>query len=311
MSGVEYAPHLPVLVDEVTDQLAEAGDGTFLDCTSGGGGHIAALLNKISDDSAILGLDQDGEAVEALQKRFSDEHRVTIARGNFRDILRIREVVEQALFSGILFDFGLSSHHLDGCHGRGFSFQAGGRLDMRMDDRQTLTVATIVNEYPEKEIVRVLKSYGEEPRASRIARIIVSNRPFHAQDTLTEMIRGAVGEREQNKTLARCFQALRVEVNDEMRAIDEALPAALDLLKVGGRLAAISYHSLEDRKVKQFGRQKSRKCICDSRLPVCTCGGENDELKELTRRAIVPGDAELKANPRSRSAKLRVFEKVR
>ncbi len=229
---------------------------------------------------------------------------------NFDQLQRIAEREGFVPADGVLMDLGVSSDQLEAAD-RGFSFLKPGPLDMRMDPSLPLTAADLVNTLSEEELAQLIRTYGEEPRARRIARAIVQARPIHTTTELAEVIARAVPRRPGQRLhpATRTFQALRIVVNDELGALERALPQALDVLRPGGRLVVIAFHSLEDRIVKQFFRQEARDCICPPRQPVCTCG-HKARVRILTRKPVVPSEAELQANPRSRSAKLRAVEKV-
>jgi len=298
--------HAPVMVDEILALFA--GAEQVLDCTLGGGGHSEALL---ASGSSVVALDRDEVAISEARKRlapYEASGRFLAIRGNFGEIDRIQEL-EGRLFDAILADLGVSSHQID-ADDRGFSFRPGALLDMRMDRRSTTTAAELLNTLDETELSQIFRDYGDEPRASRLAREIVrrrDRRPMHVSDDLVDAIRGAFGARMGPGDFARLFQAVRIAVNDELRTLERALPLLRDRLEPSGKLAFISYHSGEDRLVKHTMREWSKSCICPPRQLQCTCRGK--ALGELiTKRALIASGHETALNPRSRSARLRAWQ---
>ena len=298
--------HAPVMVDEVLALFA--GAERVLDCTLGGGGHSEALL---ASGSSVVALDRDEVAISEARKRlapYEASGRFLAIRGNFGELDRLPEL-EGKLFDAILADLGVSSHQID-ADDRGFSFRPGTLLDMRMDRRSTTTAAELLNTLDETELSQIFRDYGDEPRASRLAREIVrrrDRRPMHVSDDLVDAIRGAFGARMGPGDFARLFQAVRIAVNDELRTLEMALPLLRDKLKPRGKLAFISYHSGEDRLVKHTMREWSKSCICPPRQLQCTCRGR--ALGELiTKRALIASGHETALNPRSRSARLRAWQ---
>ena len=298
--------HAPVMVDEVLALFA--GAEQVLDCTLGGGGHSEALL---ASGSSVAALDRDEVAISEARKRlapYEASGRFLAIRGNFGEIDRIQEL-EGRRFDAILADLGVSSHQID-ADDRGFSFRPGALLDMRMDRRSTTTAAELLNTLDETELSQIFRDYGDEPRASRLAREIVrrrDRRPMHISDDLVDAIRGAFGARMGPGDFARLFQAVRIAVNDELRTLERALPLLRDKLQPRGKLAFISYHSGEDRLVKHTMREWSKSCICPPRQLQCTCRGK--PLGELiTKRALIASGHETALNPRSRSARLRAWQ---
>jgi 16S rRNA (cytosine1402-N4)-methyltransferase len=305
--------HAPVLIEEVVRHLAVQPGGRYVDCTVGAGGHARAILEASSPGGVLLGLDADPDAVKvaaAALEEFSGSVRLVVS--NFRAVTDVCERYKFTPVHGILFDLGISSLQL--ASGRGFSFQEEAPLDMRMNPEQRLTAADIVNGYEEADLADVIWRYGEERASRRIARAIVKARPIETTTTLASVVASAAGGgrpggRKKIHPATKTFQALRIAVNDELGAVSEALEQATDLLGSGGRLAVISFHSLEDRIVKQFFQRESRDCICPPERPVCVCG-HAARLKIVTRRAVKPSEDEIAANPRSRSARLRVAERL-
>jgi 16S rRNA (cytosine1402-N4)-methyltransferase len=298
--------HAPVLAAEVLDLLA--GKQRVLDGTLGGGGHSLALLE--GGASHVTGIDRDPEAIAEASTRlaaFVDEGRFRPLEANYADLDEVREL-DGETFDGIVLDLGISSRQVDSAD-RGFSFREGAPLDMRMD-ADGPTAADLLNEAGDRELHRVFREYGDEPRAGRLAREVVrrrGNRAFATSDDLVGAIRGALGPRTGPGDFARLFQAVRIAVNDELPGLDRALPALRDRLAAGGVLAVISYHSGEDRLVKRAFREWSAHCICPPRQPVCTCRGRALG-RTLTRRAVAPSEEEKERNPRARSARLRAWE---
>lgn len=306
--------HTPVLVAEVLAALKVRPDGTYVDATVGGGGHSHAILQLLGPEGLLIGLDRDASALAAAEARLQGARaRVVLVRENF---VRLGEVVRRAgveAVDGVLFDLGLSGFQVD-VPARGFSYRQDAPLDMRMDPTQETTAADLVNRLPEKELARLLVSYGEERWARRIARVIVAarrRRPIQSTAELASLVKVAIpaaARRRGPHPARRTFQALRIAVNQELDDLRAGLEQAAAVLAGGGRLAVISFHSLEDRIVKEFFRAKSGGCTCPPKLPVCVCGAAA-ELRVITRRPLRPRPAEVARNPRARSARLRVAEK--
>jgi 16S rRNA (cytosine1402-N4)-methyltransferase len=297
--------HAPVLADEIVELFH--GANTILDCTLGGGGHTAALL---ASGAHVTAIDRDPAAVDAARDRLAAHEaagRFRVILGNFAEADRLLNDTRQK-FDGILADLGVSSHQIDD-ELRGFSFREGALLDMRMDGTTGPTAAELLNTMDEQELIRILQEYADEPHARRVAREITrrrENAPFRTSDDLVRAIRGALGARSGPGDFARIFQGLRIAVNDELGALERALPALRDRLQPGGVLAVVAYHSGEDRMVKHAMREWSRDCVCPPRQLQCTCGGR--ALGSLvTRKAVKPSAAEIERNPRSRSARLRAW----
>lgn len=301
--------HKPVLYQKVLAALRPASGKQFIDGTVGGGGHARGILEAVFPDGRLLGMDADPEALQVTRDRLTVfGSRVTLVHSSF---VRLEEIARQSGFypvHGVLLDLGLSSMQLS-VAARGFSFQRDGPLDMRMDPSLQKTAADLVNDLPVKELADLLWRYGEERHARRIARAIAAARPLSITGELAQVVARAVGQRGRIHPATRTFQALRIAVNDELGALEAVLPQAMRVLAPGGRLAIISFHSLEDRLVKSFFHQESRDCICPPKMPVCSCG-HKASLKIVTRRPMGPSATEKAHNPRSRSAKLRVAEKL-
>jgi len=302
--------HIPVLVEEVIQGLAVQPGGRYVDCTLGGGGHALAILEHSSPGGQLLGIDADPDAIEVAKQRlaaYADS--CLLINDNFVNLELICYKYDFLPVHGILFDLGLSSLQLNG-RSRGFSFQHRAPLDMRLNPNQELTAADIVNTYSEAELAHLIKTYGEEGYSRQIARRIVQERPIKTTLELARTIEQATGRRRSKiHPATKTFQALRIAVNQELEHLESALKQAVDLLGFEGRLVVISYHSLEDRIVKQFMQREAKDCICPPGTPTCVCG-HTASLRLLNRRVIVPSPAEVKTNPRSRSARLRVAERI-
>ncbi len=303
--------HEPVLLPEVIAALAVRPGGRYVDCTVDGGGHAEAILEAASPGGALIGMDADPEAVALARDRLARfGNAVAVVQGNFRDVDAICRERGFAPVNGVLFDLGLSSHQLAG-GGRGFSFRVEAPLDMRFGPGPQRAASYWVNEAGEEELADLIWRFGEERQSRRIARVIIRSRPLATTTQLAKAVEQAVGRRPGSQThpATKTFQALRIVVNQELAVLAEALPRAHGLLGFGSRLVVISYHSLEDRIVKQFFARESRDCVCPPGQPVCTCG-HKATLRPVTRGALTPSPAEVAANPRSRSAKLRAAERL-
>ncbi len=309
--------HLPVLVEEVLSMLAPAPGSLQIDATVGGGGHTERILEATNPDGRLLGLDADGAAIARvngrLRPRFGD--RLVLRRANFRELGEVAPGAGFGMVDGMLFDLGLSSFQLGDVE-RGFGFRTGGPLDMRFDTTRGVPAAELLATLDRMELSALFKRFGEEPQANRIANAIVAARataPVSTAEELAALIeRVAPGNphvRRRIHPATRVFQALRIAVNAELDALQEALAAAIDLLRPGGRLVVLSYHSLEDRIVKRFLAAERQGCVCPPEVPVCVCG-HSPRLRLLTRPSLTPTAAEIAANPRARSARLRAAERL-
>ncbi len=302
--------HTPVLYQNVLSQLNLRSGGRYIDGTVGAGGHAAGILDGSSPLGKLLGLDRDLAAIEMARQRlqpFGD--RVELQQAAYVQMQEIAETIGWKSVDGVLLDLGLSSMQVDQAE-RGFSFSREGKVDMRFDPSQGPTAHELVNSLAERDLAAILRRYGEEPRARSIARAIVAARPIQTTTQLAAIIGSAVGRtRKGVHPATRSFQALRIAVNDELEQLKEGLEQAVRLLNPGGRLAVIAFHSLEDRIVKNFFRDESKDCICPPDLPVCSCD-HTARLKVITRRPVKPDADEIEANPRSRSARLRVAEAI-
>ena len=306
--------HVPVLFDEVMEALAVKPDGTYVDGTTGGGGHSSGICERLSEKGHLIAVDRDAEALAAAEKRLSPyKCRKTFVHANYSDTAAIAAAAGGRV-SGILLDLGVSSYQLDNPE-RGFSYMNDAPLDMRMDASDRLTAYDIVNGYSEADLARIIKDYGEERWARRIAEFIVrerKNSPIESTDRLTEVIKSAIpakARRTGPHPAKRTFQAIRIEVNDELGHLREAVEKLPDLLESGGRIAVITFHSLEDRIVKTEFERRLDPCTCPKEFPVCVCGKKAD-VKRVTKKPVIPSQEETGKNPRARSAKLRVLEKL-
>ncbi len=311
------AGHIPVLAEEVMSMLAPAPGSLQIDATLGGGGHTERILEATDPDGRLLGLDADGAAIARVDGRLRPRYgdRLVLRQANFRELDDVARAAGFTDVDGALFDLGLSSYQLADTE-RGFGFRAGGPLDMRFDTSRGVPASTLLETLDANELTALFRRYGEEPRAGRIARAIVDARrtaPVATAEVLAALIERVAppNPRQPRRThpATRVFQALRIAVNEELDALQAGLAAALDLLRPGGRLVVLSYHSLEDRIVKRFFAAERRGCVCPPEVPVCVCG-RNPRLRLVTRRSVTPTAAEIEANPRARSARLRAAERL-
>lgn len=306
--------HTSVLLQEVIEHLNIKPDGCYVDGTLGGGGHAFFVNQQLSQNGRFVGIDQDGEAIIAASKRLeSCDTRKDIVRSNYREFDSVLDMLGIEKVDGILLDLGVSSYQLDNAE-RGFTYRENVPLDMRMDQRKELTARTVVNEYSEADLYRIIRDYGEEKFAKNIAKHIVKAReqkPIETTGELTELIKAAIpmkcratGGHPSKKT----FQAIRIEVNAELDVLEQTIDRMIERLNPGGRLCIITFHSLEDRIVKNKFRENENPCICPPEFPVCVCQRAS-KGKNITRKPVLPGEEELAVNSRSKSAKLRVFER--
>lgn len=307
--------HIPVMLAETLDYMGLRPGGTYVDCTLGGGGHSSEMVKRVQPGGRIIGIDQDPDALKAAGEKLREyAASVTLVHSNF---YRLKEVLAELgvpAVDGVLFDIGVSSHQLDEA-GRGFSYMQDAPLDMRMNPQDTTTAADLVNNLPEQELTRIIREYGEERWAKRIAEFIAHRReirPIATTGELVEVIKRAIpagARREGPHPAKRTFQALRIAVNDELGRFAAALRDAVDVLKPGGRVCVITFHSLEDRIAKETFRELAGRCTCPPELPVCKCENK-PQVKIITNKPVSPKAAEIEMNPRARSAKLRVAQKV-
>ncbi|MFC2066041.1 16S rRNA (cytosine(1402)-N(4))-methyltransferase RsmH [Chloroflexota bacterium] len=307
---ISTSRHVPVLPEETIRALGVQLGGRYIDCTLGGGGHAAAILEHSSPGGQLLGIDAASEAIEVAGERLKDySDSILLVNENFVNLQAVCIKYDFFPVNGILFDLGLSSLQLNGS-GRGFSFKHDAPLDMRLSTSQEVTAADIVNTSSEAELASIIRAYGEEGYSHQIARRIVKERPVETTLQLTRMIEQVIGRRRGRiHPATRTFQALRIAVNRELEYLEAALKQAVDLLGFGGRLVVISYHSLEDRIVKQFMQREAKDCICPPSVPTCVCE-HKAHLRLVNKRVITPSMPEMQLNPRSRSAKLRAAERV-
>ena len=306
--------HASVLLKETIESLNIKPDGIYVDGTLGGGGHSLEIAKRLAPGGKLIGIDRDGDAICAAGKRLADySDVVTIRRGNYSQMADILKDLQITAVDGIVLDLGVSSHQLDSAE-RGFSYMQDAPLDMRMDQRETRTAGDIVNGASEHELFRILRDYGEERFAQNIAKHIAERRASKRIETtgeLVEIIRASIPMKLQKQgghPAKRTFQALRIELNGELSALEDSLDGMIDLLRDGGRLSVITFHSLEDRIVKAAFRRNENPCTCPKSFPVCVCGKKPKGFV-VTRKPVLPGEEEQNENPRSKSAKLRVFER--
>jgi 16S rRNA (cytosine1402-N4)-methyltransferase len=307
--------HESVMLEECIENLNIKEDGIYVDCTLGGAGHSYEICKRLSEKGTLIGIDQDDYALGRAKERLENfSCRRLYARSNFSDIKHVLDTLNIHKVNGILMDLGVSSFQLDDTE-RGFSYNSDARLDMRMDKRNPITAWEIVNEYPQEKIFKIIKNYGEEKFAKRIATLIVSRRKEKSIDTtfqLSEIIKSSIPakfRREGPHPARRTFQAIRIEVNDELGILNDSIEDSVGCLDTGGRIAIITFHSLEDRIVKQKYREMNDPCTCPPDFPICQCG-KIPKIKIITKKPIYPSEEEINSNARSRSAKLRVAEKI-
>ena len=308
--------HTSVLLEETIANLRIKPDGTYVDGTLGGAGHAREVCRRLSATGRFIGIDQDEAAIAAAGERLREfGERVTIIRSNYCDMVpRLQEIGIQSV-DGIMLDLGVSSYQLDNAE-RGFTYREDAPLDMRMDQRSALSAYEVVNGYSEEQLFRILRDYGEERFAGKIARNICTarkNEPIRTTGELTEIIKRSIPARIRatgGHPAKRSFQAIRIEVNQELKVLEESLDGMIDLLNDGGRICVITFHSLEVRIVKNILRQNEPPCTCPPEFPGCVCG-KKSRGTVITRKPVLPSEEEMAANPRSKSAKLRVFERKR
>ncbi len=309
MKAVSY--HIPVLLKETIDMLVINKHGVYLDCTLGGGGHAGKILESLEPDGYLLGIDRDKQAIDHASKELSSYKNFKSVNINFARINELEQIVFGMQFDGILLDLGVSSKQIDDPE-RGFMYSEDGELDMRMDAAQGISAYDIVNSYSPGELTDIFFKYGEERNSRKITEKIVQYRDkkkIRTTGELADIIGSVCSKNFRIKTLSRIFQALRIEVNRELDELQTVLKFSLNILKPNGRVAVISYHSLEDRIVKQFVNEYSTGCNCPKEFPKCVCN-KKPIIRNITKKPVCASEEEIKANSRSRSAKLRIFEKI-
>lgn len=307
--------HIPVLLDEVIENMNIKPNGIYVDGTMGGGGHSIEIAKRMMNTGVLVGIDQDTEAIEASKQKLSDyKDNLQIVHNNFKNISSVIKNLGYDYVDGILLDIGVSSHQIDKDE-RGFSYMNDGPLDMRMNKSSGVTASDILNNMPQKELSRIIKEYGEERWAERISKFICEERNINGLSTtsqLVEIIKKAIpaaARKEGGHPAKRTFQALRIAVNDELNVLEKALNDSIKILKPGGRILVITFHSLEDRIAKNIFKSMENPCICPPQIPICMCG-KKKEVKIITRKPIIATKNEMELNSRSKSAKLRVAERV-
>ena len=308
--GNDY--HIPVLYYETLDNLVINPDGIYIDCTLGGGSHSEGILERLSDKGLLISIDQDSNAIEYSKKRLEKfGPKWKVFKGNFENIDTIAYMAGVDKVDGILMDIGVSSKQLDDPE-RGFSYRYDVKLDMRMNTEQKISAYDVVNTYSEEQLSKIIFEYGEERHARKIAKLIVEERkssPIEKTSDLIALIKRAYPERASKHPAKKTFQAIRIEVNRELEVLENAISKAVELLKVGGRLAIITFHSLEDRIVKNKFKDLATACKCPKDIPICVCGGVK-KFEIITKKPIIPVDDELKNNNRAHSSKLRILERI-
>lgn len=306
---VEY--HKPVLFDEVIENIISEGDAVYVDCTLGGGGHTEGMLERSSEKSKVIGIDQDKEAINFAKERLKKyENKIEIFQDNFRNLDTVIYLAGYNKVDRILMDIGVSSNQLDNLE-RGFSYRYDAKLDMRMDRNLKISAYEVVNDFSEKEIADIIYKYGEEPKSRKIAKNIVEYRKNKKIETtleLSEIIIKSIGKSMKKHPSKRTFQAIRIFVNKELEVLEEALDKAVNLLNNNGKLLVITFHSLEDRMVKEKFREYENPCTCPPEIPVCVCN-KKSLGKVITKKPITAKKSELNENNRAHSAKLRIFER--
>lgn len=306
--------HVSVLLNECIEGLNIKPNGTYVDCTLGGAGHSSHILKNLSKDGVLVGIDQDRDALKAAKERLKDYDNVRYVHSNFYNIDNILSDLDIEKVDGILMDLGVSSYQLDEAS-RGFSYMQDAPLDMRMNRDNDFSAYDIVNNYSEEQLYKIIKDYGEERFAKRIANFIVNAREINPIQTtleLVEIIKNAIpakARREGPHPAKRTFQAIRIEVNSELKILNKTIEDGVERLNKGGRMVIITFHSLEDRIVKLKYRELENPCTCPKEFPMCVCG-KKPTIKVLTRKGLAPSKEEIEENPRSRSAKVRILEKI-
>lgn len=308
--------HKSVLLEETINSLNIKPDGIYVDGTLGGAGHAAKVIERLSGNGRFVGIDQDEDALCTAKdklSRYNDKVRIDIVKSNYKDMINVLKSLNIEKVDGILLDIGVSSYQIDTVE-RGFTYKEDGPLDMRMDKSSSFSAKNVVNEYSEMELFRIIRDYGEDKFAKNIAKHIVQKRaekPFETTGELIEAIKAAIPAKIRangGHPAKKTFQAIRIEVNKELEVLENSIDEMIDALANGGRLSIITFHSLEDRIVKNKFRENENPCICPPNFPVCVCGRKSKGIV-ITRKPIVPSDEEISENKRSKSSKLRVFER--
>lgn len=311
---MEEFKHIPVLLNEVIDGLKIKKDGIYIDCTIGGGGHSEQILKRLSSKGHLYGIDKDEDALLACKERLKGYKNLTLIHSDYKDAYEILLEKGVESFDGLLIDLGVSSYQLDTA-GRGFSFLREGHLDMRMDKSQGIDAYFVVNNYPREKLLEILYKYGEEANAKRIVDNIIKQReikPIETTIELKDIIEASFPKKVifgKGGVSKKTFQAIRIEVNGELVGLEEAIEKYIKMLKPGGRMAIITFHSLEDRIVKNVFKREATDCICPPKTPVCICGHKKT-INLVNKKPITASESELSLNPRSSSAKLRIIEKL-
>lgn len=304
--------HIPVLFNETIEMLDCKPGDIIVDGTLGGGGHAQAILERILPGGTLIGIDRDPDALEAASRRLDKyQDSLITVHDNFANLESILDKLGIEAIDGMIMDLGVSSYQLDK-GSRGFSYQSDAPLDMRMDPTQELSAHDVVNKYDERRLARIISQYGEEKWAARIAKFIVNNRPINTTEELAQVIKAAIPAKARRRgphPAKRTFQAIRIEVNKELEILEGAIESAVSKLRPGARLCIITFHSLEDRIVKNTFRKLQNPCSCPPNAPICICGNQ-PLVKVITRKPIIPSEQEISQNPRSRSAKLRACQKL-
>ena len=308
--------HIPIMLEQVIEGLDIKPDGIYVDGTLGGGGHSYEIAKRLVNGGRLIGIDQDEAAIKAAGVRLSEfDDRVTIVRSNYAQMVSVLRSLDIDRVDGILLDLGVSSHQLDNAE-RGFSYMEDAPLDMRMDRRQEKTARDIVNYYSHAELTRIIRDYGEDKFAAKIAAKIIAfreNKPIETTGELAEIIKSAIPMKYRltgGHPAKRTFQAIRIELNRELGILEESIEGMLDILSDGGRMAVITFHSLEDRIVKTAFKKAESPCTCPPDFPICVCGKKSKGFV-ISRKPVVPSDEEMERNPRAKSSKLRIFVRKR
>lgn len=302
--------HKPIMLNEILSGLNIRPDGIYIDCTIGGAGHSKEIVKRLNPQGRLIGIDKDQEALDVCKERLREYNNVTLVKSDFKNIENVLQQLNIDSIDGVLIDLGVSSYQLDNPE-RGFSFRFDSKLDMRMDKSQELSAYTVVNTYSKQRLTRILAEYGEEEYASSIANNIVNNRPIETTKQLASIIEKSMPTKvvyKRNGAHKKTFQAIRIEVNEELNNLFETVNFLITKLKVGGRMAVLTFHSLEDRIIKNSFKIHSTECLCPPKTPICICGHKKT-INLVNKKPIMATENEQKENSRSTSAKLRIIEK--